>query len=200
MSLDSSDQYNKEQISPPANSRNIVLQAALDALGNEAETVAKSFENIQTLLMQIKDAVSESTADVKNQDVIAEPLNEKNDTDFRSVTGLEFISQNTVPSNDPGISSSTDITAILSILNEALEKVNNSETYNEISEEPDVAEEHAAQEYFPVSQNVIISPIQNTEIEEELEAACGLFLEQPSVAAFAQANQSAERFLQLIGS
>ncbi len=119
-------------------------------------------------------------------------------TNFAGVTGLNLASLNSVSTSDLGIFSAANIQTTLQSLSTALSNVNNVASYL-----GGVSNRLTSQETSLTSQttnyNAAISRIEDADVaQEQLQLVRAQFLQQASMTALGQANQSPQSFLQLL--
>lgn len=137
--------------------------------------------------------------DLSTNNSFAQNVNVTSNTAFAGVTGLDLASFGTVSSSDLGVFSATQISSTLTSLSSALTNVNNFAAFiggvvNRLD-----SQENALRSQV-TNFNAAISRIEDADVaEEQLELIKAQFLQQTSIISLAQANQSPQTFLQLLG-
>ncbi len=125
-------------------------------------------------------------------------VNSESNTTFAGITGLDLSSFNSVSSTDLGIFGTSQISATLTSLSNALNNVNRTASYiggvvNRLD-----SQETALQSQI-TNYNAAISRIEDADVAlEQLELIKSQFLQQTSIISLAQANANPQTFLQLL--
>ncbi len=125
-------------------------------------------------------------------------VNSESNTTFAGITGLDLSSFNSVSSTDLGVFGTSQISATLTSLSNALNNVNRTASYiggvvNRLD-----SQETALQSQI-TNYNAAISRIEDADVAlEQLELIKSQFLQQTSIISLAQANANPQTFLQLL--
>ena len=125
-------------------------------------------------------------------------VNSQSNTTFAGITGLDLSSFNSVSSTDLGVFGTSQISATLTSLSNALNNVNRTASYiggvvNRLD-----SQETALQSQI-TNYNAAISRIEDADVAlEQLELIKSQFLQQTSIISLAQANANPQTFLQLL--
>ncbi len=119
-------------------------------------------------------------------------------TNFAGVTGLNLASLNSVSSTDLGIFSAANIQTTLQSLSTALSNVNNVASYlGGVSNR--LTSQQTSLNSQTTNYDAAISRIEDADVaQEQLQLVRSQFLQQASITALSQANQSPQTFLQLL--
>ncbi len=120
-------------------------------------------------------------------------------TSFAGVSGLDLSALSSVASSDLGIFSTSQISATLTSISNALDNVNNFASFIGGVTNRLTSQETALQSQI-TNFNAAISRIEDADVAlEQLELIKAQFLQQTSIISLAQANQNPNTFLQLLG-